>query len=70
MVAIPPGQNLSLRFGKEVDKRSSRFERGSSVSGVGPSIGVEVRLVAFQVWTGKILQSVTKGSSNESDTSQ
>lgn len=42
MVAIPPGQSLSLRFGKGVDKRSSRFERGSSVSGVGPSIGVEV----------------------------
>ena len=45
MIAILPGQSLSLRFRKGVDGKSSRFERGSSVSGVGPSIGVEVRLV-------------------------
>lgn len=42
MVVIPPGQSLSLRFGKGLDKRSSRIDRGSSASGVGPSIGIEV----------------------------
>ena len=44
MVVIPTGQSLSLRFGKGLDKRSSRIDRGSSASGVGPSIGIEVRL--------------------------
>ena len=40
---IPPGQSLSLRFGKGLDKRGGRIDRGSSASGVGPSIGIEVR---------------------------
>ncbi|KAL9987728.1 hypothetical protein ACROYT_G002079 [Oculina patagonica] len=43
MVVIPAGQSLSLRFGRGADKRSSRLERGSSASGVGPSIGIEVQ---------------------------
>jgi len=45
MVAVAPGQNLSLRFGKGIDKRASKLDRGSSASGMGPSIGIEVRLV-------------------------
>ena len=45
MVAVSPGQSLPLRFGKGLDKRSSRLDRGSSASGLGPSIGIEVRLI-------------------------
>lgn len=44
MVAVVPGHSLSLRFGKGFDKRASKLERGVSASGVGPSIGIEVRL--------------------------
>ena len=43
LIALPPGQSLSLRFAKGVDRKRSRYDRGSSSSGVGPSIGIEVR---------------------------
>ena len=44
MVAIAPGQSLSLRLAKGFDKRSSKLERAST-SGTGPSIDIEVSLI-------------------------
>ena len=44
MITVLPGQRLSLRFAKDVHKRTSRYERANNTSGgAGPSIGVEVR---------------------------
>ena len=48
MVAITPGQSLSLRFAKGFDKRASKLERAST-SGAGPSIGIEVSLNCYNI---------------------